>query len=66
MTDNEKCQCPIQTIACLLLSHTQQDAERTSCMQMRMTENRSHGDFCQTHPHKPDHKTHIAHKHTDT
>lgn len=49
--------------------HTQQDAERTSCMQIRMTENQSRVDFCQTHPHGPDHKriqTRIAHKHTDT
>lgn len=38
-------------------------------MQIRMTENHSRVDFCQTHPHGPDHKrvqTHIAHKHTDT
>lgn len=56
MIDNERCQCPIQP-------HAQQ-VERTSCMQMRMTENHSIGEFSQTHHHGPDHK-HIHTVHRD-
>jgi len=51
----------------LTATHTQQDDERTSCMQIRMTENHSCVDFCHTlltniHRHIINSKRRIAYR----